>query len=111
MPTSHQADWMYSFIGSDCVWPLPPVGMVKRVRSGSRGPKPASATSLRAASRSVLTANSGRPNQGEAGATAPEAGFAKPLSSATTSSRLIARLAARRSRMSRQGEPSSREGW
>ena len=38
-------------------------------------------------------------------------GFASPFINATTSSRLIARFAARRNRRSRQGEPSSRLRW
>src|ERR1700712_5032632 len=97
--------WMYSFIGSDSIWPVPPCAMMILALSGLALLYGVCAISARAAGRSYLMSNVGLPNQGLVASIWPLAGVAWPLRSLTISSRLIARLAALRMRMSVHGEP------
>ena len=103
--------WMASFIGSDSIWPVPPLATTNLVLSGWVLLKPASLISLRASSGAYFSTKVGLPNHGLLGSTWPSAGLARPFRSLTMASRSIARLAALRSLMSVHGEPGSSEGW
>ena len=107
IPTSARFCWMYSFIGSGCIWPEPELEISTLTFTGLDGLKPASARSFLAAAGSYFTSNFGCPNHGLLGVTKPLAGSISPCSRTFSPSRSTARLAALRTRMSFHGEPSA----
>src|SRR5471030_1414714 len=106
-PTSARFCWMYSFIGSGCIWPEPELEISTFTFTGLDGLKPASASSFFAAAGSCFTSNVGWPNHGLPGVTKPLAGSIRSCSNTFSPSRSTARLAALRTRMSFHGEPSA----
>src|SRR4029078_7017443 len=100
----------YSFIGSGSIWPDPDAEVWIFTVSFLLGPNPASCISFCAAALSYLISKLGLPRQGWPGSKVPVAGTIRPASRPSLRpSRSTQRLAALRTRMSFQGEPSTRE--
>src|SRR5260370_40617372 len=101
---------MASFMGSDSIWPVPPLATTNLVLSGWVLLKPASLISFRASSGAYLSTKLGLPNHGLLGPTCPSAGLARPCEALTMAARAIARLAAMWNRMSGDGESGTGVG-
>src|SRR5450830_1036606 len=86
-----------SFMGSGCIWPEP------------EAEKPAWLISAWAALTSYLMSNAGLPHQGWPGGTVPLGMAIMPPSICLRPSRSTHRLAAWRTRLSSQGEPSAND--
>src|SRR6202043_2396560 len=99
-----------SFIGSGSIWPEPDAEVCTLTASFLLGPYPASCISFCAAGLSYLISKVGLPRPGFSGSKVPVAGTINPASRPSfRPSRSTQRLAALRTRISFQGEPSTRE--